>query len=176
MQPMRQALLLSLLLLGPWLSGSAAALAPPKGVIPQDGHPAPPIKLSDLDGNVGDLNRMQGKWVFVHFWASWCGPCRRELPRLQALPQHLDPQHFAMLLVNTAEDEDTVFTFLAGVAPDLQTLLDRDGLATEAWGPRGLPATYLLDPDGRVRYQALGGRPWDEPNYLNFLKAVIAGH
>ena len=77
-----------------------------------------------------------------------------------------------MLLVNTAEDEDTVFTFLAGVAPELHTLLDKDGLATEAWGPRGLPATYLVDPQGRVRYQALGGRPWDEPDYMNFLKAL----
>jgi thiol-disulfide isomerase/thioredoxin len=128
-----------------------------------------------MDGNVGDLAALRGKWVFVHFWASWCGPCRRELPRLQALPRQLDDNRFAMLLVNTAEDEDTVFTFLAGVAPELYTLMDRDGLATEAWQPRGLPATYLVDPAGRVRYQALGGRPWDEPAYLNFLKALVAG-
>lgn len=164
------------LLLALWLPAHTQALEAPQGVIKQDGHPAPALRLEDMDGNTTELARLRGKWVFVHFWASWCGPCRRELPRLQAMPEQLDPARFAMLLVNTAEDEDTVFTFLAGVAPELQTLLDKDGLATEAWGPRGLPATYLVDPDGRVRYQALGGRPWDTPAYLVFLKSLIAEH
>jgi hypothetical protein len=76
------------------------------------------------------------------------------------------------VLVNTAEDEDTLFTFLAATAPGLRSLMDRDGLVTEAWEPRGLPATYLVDPEGRLRYQALGGRPWDEAVYLEFLRGL----
>jgi thiol-disulfide isomerase/thioredoxin len=158
-----------------FLHANAHALEPPQGIIRQDGHPAPALKLMDMDGNSTDLKQLRGKWVFVHFWASWCGPCRRELPRLQVLPERLDPERFAMLLINTAEDEDTVFTFLAAVAPELNTLLDKDGLATEAWQPRGLPATYLVDPAGRVQYQALGGRPWDDKAYLDFLTALLRG-
>jgi hypothetical protein len=76
-------------------------------------------------------------------------------------------------VINTAESEDTVFTFLAAVAPDLVPLMDSDGLVTERWQPRGLPATYLVDPEGRLRYVALGGRPWDTPPYLDFLKRLV---
>jgi hypothetical protein len=74
------------------------------------------------------------------------------------------------VLVNTAETEDSVFTFLGILAPDLVPLLDSDGLATEAWQPRGLPATYLVDPAGLIQYQALGGREWEKAEYLEFLR------
>ena len=86
----------------------------------------------------------------------------------------LDDTRLELVLINTAEDEDTIFSFLAAVAPDLQTLLDTDGLATEDWQPRGLPATYLVDPQGRLRYQALGGRPWDTDVYVQFLRRLTA--
>jgi thiol-disulfide isomerase/thioredoxin len=152
---------------------SVHAVTLPKGVIEQDGRPAPKLQLEDMDGNAIDLEQLRGKWVFVHFWASWCGPCRREMPLLQGLPAQVNDGRFSMLLINTAEDEDTVFTFLAAVAPNLVTYMDRDGLATEAWQPRGLPATYLVDPGGRIRFQALGGRPWNEGDYVGFLKAIV---
>ena len=86
----------------------------------------------------------------------------------------MEGKKFAFMIINTAESEDTVFSFLGGVAPDLHSLLDRDGLATEEWQPRGLPATYLVDPEGKVRYQALGGRPWHEKTYVDFLVALTA--
>jgi hypothetical protein len=75
-------------------------------------------------------------------------------------------------VINTAENEDTVFSFLGVLAPDLVPLMDRDGLATEDWQPRGLPSTYLVDPQGIIRFQALGGRPWDEAPYLQFLTSL----
>jgi len=59
-------------------------------------------------------------------------------------------------IVNTGENEDTAFTFLGLLAPDIVSLMDFDGMATEVWKPRGLPSTYLVDPAGIVRYQALG--------------------
>lgn len=82
-------------------------------------------------------------------------------------------QKLAFVIINTAETADTVFTFLGGVAPELNSLLDRDGLVTEQWQPRGLPATYLVDPNGTIRYQALGGRPWIKPQYLDFLQQML---
>lgn len=158
-----------------WIPVPSHALEVPKGVIRLQPHPAPALKLSDMDGNGTDIKALRGKWLFVHFWASWCGPCRRELPLLQTLSDTIHSKRFQMVLVNTAEDEDTVFAFLAAVAPDLHTLMDRDGEVTEAWQPRGLPATYLVDPQGQLRYLALGGRAWNRPGYVGFIRALLAG-
>lgn len=145
----------------------------PRGIIKQDGRLAPNLKLADMDGMVTDLRLLRGKWVFVHFWASWCGPCRREMPTLKAMIDAMQHENFTVILTNTAEDEDTVFSFMAAVAPDISTLMDNDGLVTESWKPRGLPATYLVDPKGRIRFQALGGRPWNHKEYLQFLRKTV---
>ena len=144
----------------------------PGGVIQTDGYAAPPLILADLDGQAFDLTELRGRWAFVHFWASWCGPCRKEMPAIQRMSDTLGDSALAIVLVNTAETEDAVFSFLGIVAPALTTLMDRDGLVTEQWQPRGLPASFLVDPGGRVRYLALGGRPWDEDTYLDFLRAL----
>jgi thiol-disulfide isomerase/thioredoxin len=143
-----------------------------EGVLPRAGEPAPALHLNDMNGRPYDLSDSRGRWVFVHFWASWCPPCRREMPGIARMSEKLKAASLRIVLVNTAEDEDTIFLFLGSVAPGLSTLLDLDGSATERWEPRGLPATYLVDPAGRIRYQALGGRPWDEPAYLEFLRAL----
>lgn len=145
----------------------------PRGVIQLDGRDAPPLILKNLDGETYDLKKSRGKWVFMHFWASWCGPCRKEMPTLQTIASEFNNSSLEMVLVNTAEDEDTVFNFLGIVAPDLNTLMDTDGLVTERWQPRGLPATFLINPDGKIKYLALGGRPWNKPEYLDFLRQLI---
>ena len=77
-----------------------------------------------------------------------------------------------MLLVNTAESDDDVFTFLASVSPELTTFMDRDGQVTERWQPRGLPSTFFVDPQGRLQYQALGGRDWGSKPFLEFLRGL----
>ncbi|HEC19225.1 MAG TPA: TlpA family protein disulfide reductase [Gammaproteobacteria bacterium] len=173
MTPLRVLLRAGLLCWGITGLGTSLAgeLAVPKGVMPVAPRAAPALVLQDMDGARFDLARQRGRWVFVHFWASWCGPCRREIPAIQRLAQKLKTAKQAPVLaiINTAEDEDTVFTFLGVLAPDLMPLMDSDGEVTEAWQPRGLPSTYLVDPRGMIRYQALGGRPWDEDDYFQFL-------
>jgi thiol-disulfide isomerase/thioredoxin len=144
----------------------------PPGLIALDGRPAPELIAPDLDGRITDLARLRGRWVLVHFWASWCGPCRREMPTLATLARSLPQERLSRVLVNTAEDEDEVFAFLAAVAPELDSLLDRDGSITARWQPRGLPSTFLVDPEGRLRYLALGGRDWASPAYLDFLQRL----
>jgi cytochrome c biogenesis protein CcmG/thiol:disulfide interchange protein DsbE len=145
----------------------------PKGIMQLDGRKAPALVLEDMDGEVWDIGEARGRWVFVHFWAAWCGPCRREMPTIQAIYPQFDSGELEIVVINTAESEDKVFAFLAGVAPDLNPLMDKDGLVTERWQPRGLPATFLVDPSGRLQYLALGGRPWDSPDYLKFLQKLI---
>lgn len=135
---------------------------------------APNFELEDIDGEVFDLKSTRGRWVFLHFWASWCGPCREEMSTIQALSKIIDEEKLYFVLVNTAEDEDTIFKFLGIVAPNLTSMMDADGQITEVWKPRGLPTTFLIDPEGKVRYQAIGGREWDQPVYSQFVQTLIS--
>ena len=158
-----------------WFAGvgnMVYAVKLPTGLIKLDGQPAPALRLSNSDGVVRDLKDLRGQWVLVHFWASWCGPCRKEMPSIQALRKQLPVDKMAFFLVNTAESEDTVFEFLTIVAPDLDSTLDMEGAATERWQPRGLPSSFFVDPQGRLQYLALGGRPWMRADYLGFIKQI----
>ncbi len=134
---------------------------------------APNFELEDIDGEAFDLKSTRGQWVFLHFWASWCGPCREEMPTIQALSETIDEDKLHFVLVNTAEDEDTIFMFLGDVAENLTSMMDQDGQVTEIWKPRGLPTTFLIDPDGMVRYQAIGGREWNHETYNRFISSLV---
>ncbi len=150
----------------------AAGIEKPHGIRDYQIGRAPDFTLNDLEGDTRKLSDFQGRWIFLHFWASWCGPCRLEMPHIQKLTQQFDADELAIILVNTAEDEDTVFSFLAEMQIE-NSLLDSDGLISEAWKPRGLPTTFLIDPQGQVQYQAIGGREWSKPVYLQFLRRLI---
>lgn len=162
------------------VSGSAFAVQKgkidttlPKGVITiMPAQVAPALRLANMDGVVTDLRDLRGRWVMVHFWASWCGPCRKEIPTIQRLVKLLQPKDVVLVMVNTAEKEDDVMSFLFGVAPDLDTLMDKDGAVTNLWQPRGLPSSFFVDPAGKIRYLALGGRSWDTKPYLNFIRSL----
>ena len=145
----------------------------PRGLITLDNNPAENFTISDYDGKRYELKQSRGKWVFVHFWASWCGPCRKEMPIVYQIEKQLADKPIDFVLINTAEDEDTIFAFLGSVAPDLHSYMDKDGDITEAWAPRGLPTTFFIDPQGRKRYLALGGRPWDKAEYQQFLQSLF---
>ncbi|MEN8205751.1 MAG: TlpA disulfide reductase family protein [Pseudomonadota bacterium] len=142
----------------------------PQGVMRVDGIAAPDLQLDNIDGEPYDLAATDGHWRFVHFWASWCGPCRREMPSIERMIPLLEDSDLEFVIVNTAETEDAVFSFLGIVAPDLVPLMDNDGLVTQVWQPRGLPSTFLVDPSGKIQYQTLGGRDWDKPAYVEFLR------
>jgi thiol-disulfide isomerase/thioredoxin len=165
-----QLIFIAVVLLGPSVLQAETL---PAGIITSSGKMAPDFTLVDIDGNASSLASGHGQWRFVHFWASWCGPCRKEMPSIEKLVTGMQDQAIRFYLINTAENEDTVFTFLAATAPDLNSLMDRDGQVTEAWQPRGLPATYLVDPQGRLRYQALGGRDWQAAEYRDFLLRLL---
>lgn len=154
------------------VAGAQAALPPaPSGLLTLAPKPAPALKLKNADGKWFDLKQNRGHWTLVHFWASWCGPCRKEMPTLQAMATKLPA--LKVVLINTAETDDEVFSFLATVSPDLDSLLDRDGSVTERWRPRGLPSSFIVDRKGQLRYLALGGRDWTSPAYFNFLAELV---
>ena len=145
----------------------------PFGIRHYDIGSAQNFTLSDIDGEKFELNSSKGNWVFLHFWASWCGPCRVEMPAIQQLADKMKGEKFQIIMINTAEDEDTVFEFLGSINVELNSLLDVDGQVTEVWKPRGLPTSFLINPEGKVKYQAIGGREWGSPIYINFLKKLL---
>ncbi|HHO60015.1 MAG TPA: TlpA family protein disulfide reductase, partial [Thiotrichales bacterium] len=106
---------------------SAASLAPPFGIRHYAIGEAKNFLLEDIDGEPFSLDSTRGRWVFLHFWASWCGPCREEMPTIQRLSEKMAGKPLAIVLVNTAEEEDDVFTFLSGIEVELNSLRDKDG-------------------------------------------------
>ena len=168
---MRTLIYIALFILLPWQAAGAAEL--PDGIIELKNTPTADFTISDYDGKQYSLDQSRGKWVFLHFWASWCGPCRREMPIIEKLKQQMTGKPIDIILINTAEDEDTIFSFLGGVAPSLHSYMDRKGELTEQWAPRGLPTTFFIDPRGNRRYLALGGRPWDQEAYQDFIKQLL---
>ena len=144
-----------------------------KGIRAYDIGEAPNFKLDDIDGEPFELKQTRGKWVFLHFWASWCGPCKVEMPTIEKLISNIKSDKFKVVMVNTAEDDDTIFTFLGTIGIESTSLMDTDGEITDKYKPRGLPTTFLIDPTGHIRYQAIGGREWDKKEYIEFIKALI---
>lgn len=152
---------------------NAADIKVPFGIRNYDIGSAQNFTLQDVDGEKFEFSKTKGQWVFLHFWASWCGPCRTEMPTIQKLAAAMKDEKFQIVMINTAEDEDTIFEFLGTINIELNSLMDVDGLVTEVWKPRGLPTTFLINPQGKVKYQAIGGREWEKPEYVNFLKQLI---
>jgi len=135
-------------------------------------RPAPALKLVDLDSKPHDLGALKGKVVLVNFWATWCPPCRREMPSLERLRQALP--EVAILAVDVGEDADTIFAFTGQLepAPGFPILLDRDSTAMQGWKVKGLPTTFVVDPQGRLVYRAVGGREFDNPSMIETIKAL----
>jgi thiol-disulfide isomerase/thioredoxin len=138
-------------------------------------RPALEFTLPDLDGKPVKLSDYRGKVVLVNFWATWCPPCRREMPSMERLSQRLKGQPFVILAVNQEEDADQVFIFTAQLdpAPTFPILFDHDSKVAHAWGVLGLPSSFIVDKQGRVVYRAMGGRDFDHPEIEQTIRALL---
>jgi thiol-disulfide isomerase/thioredoxin len=146
-----------------------------RGLNPYTADPAPPtLLLPDLEGHMHDLADYRGRVVLVNFWASWCPPCVREMPSLQRLKDKLSGQPFTILAVNMAEDSHTVRTFLRDkVRADFAVLLDADGETLKRWKIFVFPTSFVIGPDGRIRYGAYGELPWDEEPAVGIIQTLL---
>lgn len=133
---------------------------------------APGFNLPDLDGKTHTLADYHGQLLIVNFWATWCPPCREEMPSMNRAWHQVKDEGIAMVAINVGEDEDTVFTFTGDYPVDFPILLDQDSSTVNRWPVRGLPTTFVIDPQGRLVYQAIGGRAWDDPKLLDRIRTL----
>ncbi len=137
-----------------------------------DKKPASNFKLIDMDGKFHQLSDYKGRPVIVNFWATWCPPCREELPSMNRAWKKIKSEGIAMIAINVGEDEDTIFTFTGDYPIDFTILLDETGEVINQWPIKALPTTFVIDTNGRMVYRAIGGREWDSEELLNVVRAL----
>ncbi len=130
------------------------------------GGPPPALALKDLDGRPHRLADYKGQVVLINFWATWCAPCRDEMPSIQRLKEKLDGRPFVVLAVNLDEPESRIRKFLSEMRLDFVVLLDPERWVAKAWEARILPASFIIGTDGRVRYTLVGEINWDNEHVV----------
>ena len=142
------------------LFAGAAGLAPAAELKPWEGGATPALALEDLNGKAHDLGEYKGKVVLVNFWATWCEPCRAEMPSIDRLRNSLKGKPFEVLAVNMAEPLSRIEKFSETMPLGFPLLRDRDGSVGKMWKAKLLPASYLIGRDGRIRYVSYGELDW----------------
>jgi peroxiredoxin len=161
-----------------WLAGAALALFTAASFAqtslkPWTGGAAPALELADAEGAMHRLADYRGKAVLVNFWATWCGPCREEMPSIESLRLSMEGKPFAVLAVNVGESGRVARGFAQKLMLDFPLLLDQDARTAKAWGARVLPASFVLDPQGRIRYSYYGDLDWSAPEVRAKIEALL---
>jgi peroxiredoxin len=159
---------LALLLLVLALPAQAQPIKPWKGAA------TPELELNALDGKAQRLEDYRGRVVLVNFWATWCAPCLEEMPSIERLRRSFDARRFAVLAVNVGQGPKVAGDFADKLGlGGFHVLLDRDLKVSKAWGARVLPATFIVDPAGKVRYSHFGAIDWSRPDVRAQIATLI---
>jgi peroxiredoxin len=143
--------------------------------IPNQKVEAPDFTLETLDGEERSLSSYRGKLVFLNFWATWCPPCRAEMPSMQTLYDTLGTDDFEIVAVNLQEGAGPVQSFIDEHGYTYPILLDGGGRTGGMYGVRAIPSTFLIDRDGTLLGMFVGGREWDTPDAMAFFEQVVDG-
>lgn len=149
-----------------------AALAVPAGAVTIQDE-APDFTLKSLEGANLRLEEYRGQVVLINFWASWCGPCRQEMPLLDRLHQRYVDTGFAVLGVNVEGEEAPARELIDRIPVTFPVLIDEGQLVSELYKLEAMPSTVVVDRDGVVRYIHRGYKPGDEAKYVEVVKALI---
>jgi peroxiredoxin len=134
---------------------------------------APDFTLkSQKNGNL-KLSEMRGKVILINFWASWCGPCRQEMPVLDELYRHYRSLDFTILGVNVEQNSDDAKSLLKDVTVTFPVLFDTENKISKLYDIKGMPSTVLVDRDGNIRYVHMGYKPGVEAEYQTQIRALI---
>jgi len=131
--------------------------------------PAPDFELQDATGKTWKLSSLKGKVVFVNFWATWCKPCRDEMPSLEKLNKAMDGKPFQMLAIVFNDDLQLANSFARRLGATFPVLANPSPELTEAYMITGVPETFLIDADGILRHKFIGPYNWDMPEMINLV-------
>src|SRR5438876_3621891 len=134
---------------------------------------APDFTLREVNGNTVSLSGYRGNLVFLNFWATWCGPCREEMPSMERLYRQLGGQGLALLAVNEKESGAQVAKFMRSYGLSFPALLDSDGKVSSAYRVWGLPTTYLIDANGRMVGMKSGSKEWASREMVDAIKRLL---
>lgn len=167
---MKRILLAAILLLCLAVSGCTKSEAP---VV--EGSTAPDFVLNDLSGRQVRLSDYRGKVVLLNFWATWCPPCREEIPSMMKLNQALSGKPFQMLAVSIDEGgKDAVIGYFKKSGTMLPALLDTSNATAKRYGTTGVPETFVLDKKGVILKKVVGGMDWSDPQVVAFFNEIIS--
>jgi thiol-disulfide isomerase/thioredoxin len=135
--------------------------------------PAPDFALAGLDGKTLRLAELRGRVVFLNFWATWCPPCREEMPAMQALAGELEKQGLVVLAVNYEESAETAEAYARETGLTLPILLDTDGAVARRYRVTGLPASFFVDRRGALVGSVLGIRDWQGAAARRYIEGLL---
>lgn len=134
----------------------------------------PPLSLIDLDGRTWSLQALRGRPVALNFWASWCEPCRAEMPSLDLMALKYEREGLVVLTVNSRDGEQTVRRFLDAVPLSLPVLMDRDGAVAKSWGVNVFPTTLLISRRGSPVGIVRGEVEWNGADGKRLIESLLA--
>ena len=136
---------------------------------------APGFTLQSGDGKTVSLTQFKGDVVMINFWASWCGPCRQEMPLLENIYKKYNKMGFTLIGVNVEPDSKDAEGFLKGLATPVSfpVIYDKDSTVSKAYDVQGMPSTVIIDRKGNIRVLHRGYKPGDENEYLDSIRALI---
>jgi peroxiredoxin len=149
------------------------AAAPAHAGAVDSGAQAPDFVLAARDGGQVRLADLKGQVVMINFWASWCGPCRQEMPLLAQLQSKYEPLGFTLLGVNVEPDSKAAVAWLRDVPVTFPILFDTKNEVAGRFGVEGMPSTVFVDRDGHVRYVHRGYKPGDESKYADMIRSLV---
>ncbi len=142
---------------------------------PRIGAPSPPFTLNDLNGKPVSLSEYNGQVVLLNFWATWCGPCRVEMPAMESLYQEMKSQGLVILAVSVdAQGTSVTRPFQEAMGLTFPILHDPDYEVGLAYGARTLPITYLLDRQGVIQHRVFGARDWNGQKAKELIQELLA--
>ena len=140
--------------------------------IPREDLQAMDFTLQDLTGRQNSLSAFEGRVVLLNFWATWCGPCRAEVPSMEQLYRELKDQGFSIVAINSQEPAEQVASFVQEMGMSFPVLLDSLGKVGATYGVRAIPTTYIIDPEGAILARMVGTRDWFDPQIVSLVKEL----
>ncbi|MFQ5488355.1 MAG: redoxin domain-containing protein [Gammaproteobacteria bacterium] len=154
---------------------AACGQAPPPDRLTEGGA-FPPVLLPHFDGGHTALNDYRGKLVILNIWATWCAPCRAELPSLDRLAARLDPDRFVVIGLSVDSEKDIAREFLRERRIRFSNYIDLDQqISRDILDIRVYPDTFLIGPQGRLLRRIVGERRWDEAPVAALLERALGG-